>query len=232
MCTYEIISGIDLWLVSRCLWSPGWRPGEQAKATARCYQHSRQQCVLIWGLCGKCLLERREFDCGYIGRKNESEELLEWKDDFYLDSGRTNSDIRGNFRRIKGESTLTTLCCYVLCSCFYWDAVRSIFSGEYLCSNTTLFELSVTWNLTQQSWTLMFTLLFINTFLYKLKHWLSAGQVHAHYFEDGNVQLQTNKKVEPTAITYDSDAELVEAVVKKIKVCVNIVYILFYACSM
>mmetsp|Transcript_34180 Transcript_34180/g.74529 ORF Transcript_34180/g.74529 Transcript_34180/m.74529 type:complete len:287 (-) Transcript_34180:152-1012(-) len=53
---------------------------------------------------------------------------------------------------------------------------------------------------------------------------LSGGQatisgdmkVHAHYFEDGNVQLQTSKPIPATTIPYSSEAEFAEQVIARI----------------
>lgn len=43
-------------------------------------------------------------------------------------------------------------------------------------------------------------------------------KVHVHYFEDGNLQLQTNKKVEATTVTFKSDRELSDSLIKTIQV--------------
>jgi capping protein alpha len=63
-------------------------------------------------------------------------------------------------------------------------------------------------------------------------HWVSTWQVavsgssatvtgdvkvHVHYFEDGNLQLQTHKKIEATTFSFQSDRELSDAVVKHIQ---------------
>ena len=42
-------------------------------------------------------------------------------------------------------------------------------------------------------------------------------KVHAHYFEDGNVQLQTAKPVPPAEIAVGSEKDMAEAIVKHIK---------------
>lgn len=49
-----------------------------------------------------------------------------------------------------------------------------------------------------------------------LRDWLA--QVHVHYFEDGNLQLQTSKSVPAKSLSFDSETELGQKVVKHIEV--------------
>lgn len=44
-----------------------------------------------------------------------------------------------------------------------------------------------------------------------------ALQVHAHYFEDGNVQLQTSKQISPVSLSFSSEADLAAKVVALIQ---------------
>lgn len=42
-------------------------------------------------------------------------------------------------------------------------------------------------------------------------------KIHAHYFEDGNIQLQTTKTVPSTTVSFSSDAEFAKVIVDNIK---------------
>ena len=43
-------------------------------------------------------------------------------------------------------------------------------------------------------------------------------QIHAHYFEDGNVQLQSSREFPATEISFTNNSEFTEAVILHIKV--------------
>lgn len=43
-------------------------------------------------------------------------------------------------------------------------------------------------------------------------------KVHAHYFEDGNVQLQTTKVIPATVLPYSSEAEFASQIIARINV--------------
>jgi hypothetical protein len=42
--------------------------------------------------------------------------------------------------------------------------------------------------------------------------------VHVHYFEDGNLQLQSSKSVPATSLRFSSEADLGQQIVKHIQV--------------
>lgn len=45
-------------------------------------------------------------------------------------------------------------------------------------------------------------------------------QVHVHYFEDGNLQLQSNKSVPASTLQFSTENDLAQKVVKHIQVSV------------
>lgn len=50
-------------------------------------------------------------------------------------------------------------------------------------------------------------------------------KIHVHYFEDGNLQMQTSKAIGNKSFTFSSDSDLATQVVKAIQVCVCFLFI-------
>ena len=48
--------------------------------------------------------------------------------------------------------------------------------------------------------------------------WHVTTQVHAHYFEDGNVQLQTTKTIPSHSFPFSSEGEFADQIVAHINV--------------
>lgn len=49
-------------------------------------------------------------------------------------------------------------------------------------------------------------------------------QIHVHYFEDGNLQLQSSKIIPSSVLVFKSESELIEQVMRVIQVYIPIYY--------